>query len=384
MAAALNVFLPPCAFVGTPLALNVGINAHGFDSSYDVVWAVDGLPEGLTATPTDSSLAAGLFFITETFLVDINAATDVVTTRKGGVAVPHKWQAGDRLSTTMAVLINTPIYILASGLTSTSFKVSTSVGGSPYNFESNSTDFFSFGWAPNSPIYDHISDSYGPALVIRGTPAIAGIYDLTFAASGNVNGVFTTVQNSAKLIVEGAGLLAYFHLDYTADPVVARPGLDLQYDIVSRTFASGTWNTQQPLDFYLGQSRRLYFLPSERGTRTLPSTFTPLLPAAAPTDVTLTIRTADQFDAPPFYQALEETGTVTVGLPGATTRDVVYFDVTIASRFLDRIFTQLNAPSVAEPASAFLPAVMQISFTLAGQRYTTPEYAVRIRQPHAR
>ena len=98
----------------------------------------------------------------------------------------------------------------------------------------------------------------------------------------------------------------------------------------------------------------------------------------------LIIRPPNQFDAPAFASFLDATGADDLGVPDGSTRPCAYFDITLWSRRLERIFHQLNAPSAAEPASAYIDAALQLSFPLNARTHTTKELAIRIRQPQLR
>lgn len=229
----------------------------------------------------------------------------------------------------------------------------------------------------------HVNPS---GLNIDGAPTTPGIYEVEVLAQGKVSGVSTTVGASIKLIVEGDGYFSFYHLDYSLSPVDVRAALGIAYDATARTFSGAFLNLGTALELTLGQTLRLHALIGRSAVATRLSDFAPTLPATAPTDVRLAIRPANNFDAAP-YILQRATGTEQIGIYDGsiytfTRRPVNYFDLTIDSTRLRRLFAQSNAPEEADPASAHLSAVGQLAFTLENRRHNTPIFPVKILQPY--
>lgn len=254
-------------------------------------------------------------------------------------------------------------------------------------FDSGGPVTLTISGLPDGMAYEtSASGTYTDTLTLTGSPTLAGIFDVTVVATGPVSAAPVTITRSSKLVVEGDGVLAYYHIDWRADPPDVRNAVDLQYDVYRRQFKSGTVDLAQGLDLTLGETLRLHAIISRSGTNSRGTDNTPLLPAAAPDPLTLIIRPENQFDAPPFLVAAAA-GTEDMELPPVgefETRPVAYLDVSIGNRRLERLFRQLNKASGPDASSAALPGVLQLAFTLDGRQHITPPLPVRINQPYAR
>jgi len=358
---------PGFGFLG--LAFAATFVAEDFDHDTPVSFAAIGLPAGVTlGTPTSIGPGAvGTSFTVNTGTELLTFGTDhhlqendVVRVQNSGGGLPAGFSAG------------VDYYVIADGLTATTCKLSATPGGSAVNLTTAGTGTHTANWIPQND----------NGVSLTGAPTAAGIYDIKIVATGLVGGILAAVYYTNTVIVEGGDYLAYYHLDYDDTPPQPRNSIDLQYNVRARTFASVAFDVEDGIELHLGETLRIHAIISRNGTQTL-ADYTPLLPDPAPTNVALIIRPKQQFDAPPFLHA-EAAGAESIGLPGEATRDIPYFDVTIGTRRMERLFAQLNAPSGAEPSSEYLIGEAQLSFTLDGRTHTSPVLPVKIRQTFRR
>ncbi|MEQ1862338.1 MAG: hypothetical protein ABMA13_20660 [Chthoniobacteraceae bacterium] len=214
-----------------------------------------------------------------------------------------------------------------------------------------------------------------------GTADEAGIFNVLIRAAstyGYANFDFEKADFARKIIIEGAGWLAFYHLDWTIpDAPIARNALDLQYNLTTGAFSSATFDPTEGLDLWLGSTVRLHPLIAtgrchSRGTAANLATVS---------DLRLVARPAGQFDAPPFLLMDTITGTEPMAAPDRDAVDVPYFDLAPGGPRLDRLFAQLNAPAAADAVSAFIACEAQLAFTYQGRSRVTPPFPLRIRQP---
>lgn len=217
--------------------------------------------------------------------------------------------------------------------------------------------------------------------LLTGTPEEAGIFNILVRAAttyGYATFAFQKADLARKIIIEGNGWLAPYHLDWTdPDAPVARHSLDLQFDLATRAFTSATIDLEAGLDLWLGGAVELHPLI----TRTGCNSHSGALNLLEVEDLSLTIRARDQFDSPPFIQLVEISGTTSMELPGGDAVDVPAFEIALAGRRFERLFRELNAPRQGVAESAAIPADLSLSFTHASRRVLTPRVPVNLRQP---
>lgn len=354
------------------LDLAFGGSFRGEDFDHDSALAFDaiGLPPGVSLTdPTTVFVPRGTF--------TVNTGTNLIT-----VSADHHLQVDDvvRVSSTgtlpAGLATATDYYVIASGLTATECKLSTTPGGAEIDITTTGSGTHSLTWTP----------TFANGVSVTGTPTTAGIYNISIVAAGTVSGVATQVIYNTTVVIEGDGYLAYYHLDYGEDPPQPRPTIDLQYNVRSRTFSSIAFDPEDGLELHMGETVRIHALISRNGSRTLANTdqtYTPELPDPAPTEVAIIIRPPQQFDGPAYLSA-EADGFEAIGINPGDTRDVAYFDVTVGTRRLERLFRKLNEPNTAEAASEFIEGVLQLSLLLDGRRQTSPALPVKFLQTYRR
>ncbi len=390
--------------------------ANASSYTYEITADADSIAASTTSPAvwwdTDSIPGAGNTFevyarYTGTYSAD--AATDLLT-----AAAPHGLEAGMEIVffttsvTPGGLALVTTYYVIASGLTSTAFKVSTTLGGGAVNITGAGTGTQTYG-ASGSPAVLSLTPtvvsgpssisaalngnvfsgfSLGPTRptdwawtlsgaptglsitakdgasdggIIVGSPSVEGVFDATVGVTnyGATSNILSVQNYAVKIHVSGERYLQDFHSD------TSRAAVNIRHP--QGTAASWNTNAAGEVDLTLGDSVTLHAI-LRNGTGYL---------TAGVTNLKLTAKLPQRPDSPPVLSA-------SAPAPAVATFGAVHawpLTVSVESPFARRLFDTANLPPGATPDATGILLDAQITYTYGGATRRSSTFKIRLLQP---